>query len=170
MVVAMVEATNLVGATRNEEAEGYLNNLLVQPVKKLSWLSGRIFIIVAALAWVATATQHVSIPFHEMVIAGINVLPAILFAMSFGIFIFGLRPRLTTIAMYGIIAGSFLLEMIGSAINLNHYILDISLLHHVGLAPSVNPNWKADGILLGLGVIMVIVGAISFNSRDLQGE
>jgi ABC-2 type transport system permease protein len=180
MVVAMVEATNLVGATRNEEAEGYLNNLLVQPVKKLSWLSGRIFIIVAALvisvmtgsllAWVATATQHVSIPFHEMVIAGINVLPAILFAMSFGIFIFGLRPRLTTIAMYGIIAGSFLLEMIGSAINLNHYILDISLLHHVALAPSVNPNWKADGILLGLGVIMVIVGAISFNSRDLQGE
>jgi ABC-2 type transport system permease protein len=180
MVVAMVEATNLVGATRNEEAEGYLNNLLVHPVKKLSWLSGRILIIVAALvisvmtgsllAWVATATQHVNIPFHEMVIAGINVLPAILFAMSFGIFIFGLTPRLTTIAMYGIIAGSFLLEMVGSAINLNHYILDISLLHHVALAPSVNPNWQADGILLGLGAIMVIIGAISFNSRDLQGE
>jgi ABC-2 type transport system permease protein len=136
------------GATETKGVEGYLNNLLVQPVKKLSWLSGRIFIIVAALvisvmtgsllAWVATATQHVSIPFHEMVIAGINVLPAILFAMSFGIFIFGLTPRLTTIAMYGIIAGSFLLEMVGSAINLNHYILDISLLHHVATVRHTN--------------------------------
>jgi ABC-2 type transport system permease protein len=180
MVVAMVQATNLVGAIRNEEAEGYLDNLLVRPVKRLAWIGGRILIVAASLvvsvlagtllAWLATASQHVSIPFHEMLIAGVNILPAILFAMAFGVFILGFRPRLTTTAMYALIAGSFLLETIGAAINLNHYLLDISLLHHVALSPAVNPNWKADGILLGLGAIMVTAGVIKFNSRDLQGE
>ena len=105
-----------------------------------------------------------------MLLAGINILPADLFVMGVGILALGYWPRLTTMAMYAVIAWSFLMEMIGSAINLNHYILDISILHHVALAPAVKPNWHTGTVLLGAALTMALLGILRFNSRDLQGE
>jgi len=63
-----------------------------------------------------------------------------------------------------------LLEMVGSAINLNHYILDTSIIHHIALAPAVSPNWTTGKIYIAAGIIMMLLGSARFNSRDLQNE
>jgi ABC-2 type transport system permease protein len=180
MVVIMIEVTALVGAMRSQEADGQLDNLLVRRVSRLGWLGGRVLIaslslvlsaaLGTALAWLAIKSQHLDVGFHKLFLAGLNVLPAIIFTAGFGILVLGVRPRLTTTFMYALIAWSFLMEMVGSAINLNHYVLDTSIFHHVALAPAVNPNWHSDIILLAFGIMMVLLGMLEFNHRDLQAE
>jgi ABC-2 type transport system permease protein len=60
-------AAGQVTATRAEEAEGRLDNLLVRPVSRWSWLAGRVALATAALvaagllaglfAWAGAASQ-----------------------------------------------------------------------------------------------------------------
>ena len=61
------------------------------------------------------------------------------------------------------------MEMIGPAIKLNHWVLDTSLLHHVALSPATDPRWSTAGILIGIGVVALVIGAFAFNKRDLAG-
>jgi len=179
-ILIMAEATSLVGSMRNEESQGYLDNFLVRQTSRLRWLSGRLGVIYIALTfsviaaavfgWLGEASQHTGVSFHEMFTAGLNILPAEIFIAGIGILTFGFKPRLTSSVMYGAIAWSFLLEMVGSAINLNHYILDTSIIHHIALAPAVSPNWTTGKIYIAAGVIMMLLGSARFNSRDLQNE
>jgi hypothetical protein len=37
-------------------------------------------------------------------------------------------------------------------------------------APAVPPDWQVNGILTGLGLAAMLLGAIAFSHRDLQGE
>ncbi len=123
MVVIMIQVTNLIGAIRSEEADGHLDNLLVRPVSRLGWLGGRLVVVSFSLlasvvagtflAWIAIKSQDINLPFHEMWLAGINILPTEIFIMGAGILALGFKPRLTSVAMYSVIAWSFLMEMIG---------------------------------------------------------
>ena len=69
---------------------------------------------------------------------------------------------------YGLLAWAFLVEMLGSAIKINHWVLDTSLLHHVALSPAVNPDWRIAGTYLAIGFVAAIVGGWRFTRRDLQ--
>jgi len=180
MILLMVLTTNMVNAIREDEAKGYLDNFLVRPVRRLAWLSARLGLMLAVVAaaaicgalgaFVGTAIQHSGIGLYGLIKASINVLPAAVFLAGAGVLTFGLRPRLTASVMYGLIAWSFLLEMIGSAIKLNHYFLDFSILHHIALTPAVAANWTADAVMTALGLAMLIAGTLWFGQRDIQGE
>jgi putative exporter of polyketide antibiotics len=47
------------------------------------------------------------------------------------------------------------------------WLRDSSLFTHVALAPSVNPDWGADAILVVLGLGAAGLGAIAFQRRDI---
>jgi putative exporter of polyketide antibiotics len=102
--------------------------------------------------------------------AGLNMLAPAVLVFGLGIFSLGVWPRLTTVIAYGAVAWSFLIDMVSSGINLNHWIQDTSILHHVALAPAVPPDWHSAAILAVLGVILCVVGGLVFNRRDLQAE
>ena len=95
--------------------------------------------------------------------------PALL-TLGVAVFGFGFAPRLALIGSYGVIAWSFLIQMVSSGINLNHWILDTSVLHHIALAPATEPNWHAAGIVAGLGVLAGALGVWRFHRRDLETE
>jgi len=120
--------------------------------------------------WFGTAAQHSGVGFGKLVEAGLNSAVPAAFIIGLGILILGLRPRLTSAVLYAVIGWSFLMEMIGPAIHLNHWVLDTSLLHHVVLAPAAAPRWSTAGILAGIGLIAAVIGAILFNRRDLAGK
>ena len=180
MTVIMALAASFVGAMREDEAEGYLDNLLVRPVSRMKWLLGRLVIVVASVllaglsaavfAWFGAATQHSGVGIGKLISAGINAAVPAAFIIGIGVLTMGIRPRWTSAVMYVVIGWSFLLEMIGPAINLNHWILDTSLLHHVAFSPAVDPRWSTAGILAGIGAAAAIIGAIVFNRRDLAGK
>ncbi len=180
MAIMMSYAASAVGAMRSDEAEGYLDNLLVRPVGRMQWLCGRVAIIFAAIvcagvlaslcAWAGVAIQHVSVPAHQLWIAGVNAMAPAVLTLGVAIAGFGFVPRLTMPAGYVVIAWSFLVQMVSSGINLNHWILDTSVLHHITLAPATSPNWTAVVVVSSVGVVALALGALRFRVRDLETE
>lgn len=180
MTLIMSYAASAVGRMREDEAEGYLDNLLVRPVSRTRWLGGRVLLvaIVVFLAGLVASTgiglgmagQDLGITAHSLLLAGFNAMVPAALTLGSAVFALGFVPRLTTLVGYGIIAWSFLIEMVSSGINLNHWVLDTSVLHHVALAPATSPDWGSNLILVIIGLVLGIAGALRFNGRDLQGE
>ena len=180
MVFIMAYAASSLAAIRRDEAEGYLDNFVVRPYSRLRWLWGRVclsttVIIIAGLlttlgVWIGAASQHSSLPIHTLLLAGVNSLVPAVVVVGVGLLAFGLRPRLTSLLAYGVLAWSFLIEMVSSGISLNHWILDTSVLNHMSLAPAGGPKWSTNLALVVLAVVISLIGAMAFRSRDLQGE
>jgi len=180
MTVIMGLAASSVGAMREDEAEGYLDHLLVRPVSRMRWLVGRLVIVVISVilaglvagifTWLGAAIQHSGVSFSKMCEAGINsTLPAAVI-IGLGILTFGIKPRWTSAVMYAVIGWSFLMELIGPAINLNHWVLDTSLFHHVALVPATATRWSTAWIYGAIGLVAAAIGAAVFNRRDLAGK
>jgi ABC-2 type transport system permease protein len=178
MTLVMLYVAGALGSIRNDEAEGYLDNLLVRPVGRLQWLFGRVAIVMgvvvllcmitAAGSWAGAASQHASLAFSTMLLAGLNAIAPAVLVLGFGILCFGFIPRATSVAVYVVVAWSFLLQMIGSLINLNHWILDTAVFRHIALAPTTDPNWRIVGTFCAIGVVCAVSGAWRFKRRDLE--
>lgn len=180
MTLIMAYVASAIGRVREEEAEGYLDNLVVRRVSRLRWLSGRAGLILAVLVtagilggvafWAPAASQHAGLTFHELLLAGINSAAPAALLLGIGVLVLGFAPRLTSIVCWGILAWAFLLDMLGSAIKVNHWLMDTSLLYHPALAPAANPNWRIAGTYLVVGCAAALLGAWRFTQRDLQSS
>ena len=179
VVAALVAlaAAGQVTATREEEGDGHLDNLLVRPVERLPWLAGRFTIAIAILlilgvavglfAWAGAATQQSSVSLARILVAGVALVPPAVFVLGLGTLAQGVVPRYAATFAYGIVAWSFLLQLIGSAINANRWLLDLSVFHHLAPAPATDPNWTSAAILTAIGIAAATLGAQAFNRRDL---
>lgn len=180
MMLIMAYVASAVGSVRKEEADGYVDNLLVCEVSRMRWLWGRISLIVGGIAlaglvvalgaWLGIVNEDTGISFHQLLIAGVNALVPAVFILGLGIFALGFVPRLTTVIAYSAIAWSFLISILKSGLHLNHWVLDTSILQHVTLAPAANPVWKTAIIIVCLGILLATIGVLRFNNRDLQSE
>jgi ABC-2 type transport system permease protein len=176
VLLALVVAGQLNGA-RNEEAEGRLDHLLVRAIPRSKWLSGRVAIpalvvvtgalLAGAFAWVGADSQNARVGFAPLLTAGLSLAPAALFVLGVGTLALAVRPRTTSIVVYGIVAWSFLVELIGGVINANHWLLDTSVFHQLAGAPAVAPDWASAGVLVGLGAAAALLGTWAFERRDL---
>jgi ABC-2 type transport system permease protein len=176
MVIA-VAAAAFVSATRDEEATGYLDNLLVRPVGRVRWIATRLAVNIGALvlmvcaaafcAWAAAASQGTGVGFGRLLLAGVNMLPLALFVLGIGTFLHGVVPRFASAGAYAVVAWSFLLELLGSVIHASSWLLDLSVLHHVALAPAVDPRWGAAAVIVGIGCAGALIGVAAFHHRDL---
>jgi ABC-2 type transport system permease protein len=179
VLVAFVSAGQ-VSAARSEEAEGRLDNLVVRPVSRVSWLAGRLGVTSAVLlgvalvagvcTWLGAASQHSGVSFTGVLDAGLNVVPPAICILGVGALVLGLWPRAASVVTYGLIAWSLLVELVGGIVGLNHWALDTSVFHQMAAAPAVSPNWTSGGALLALGAVAAVVGGLAFNHRDLEGE
>ena len=127
VVAAGLVATAVSGqiaAMRNEEASGHLENLLVRPVARRSWLGVRLAValglaIVASVlagvaAWVGAATQSAGIGLGDLLKAGVNVIPPGVLVLGLGALAFGLLPRAAIATTYGIVVWSFAVETLSA--------------------------------------------------------
>lgn len=177
MIMLMFQVTNALGNIREDEAEGYLDNIVVRPVRKGLWLSDRLILAAIAVigacfwgtaaAWLGQALVHAGVPVSKLALAGVNILSAPVLMLGIGLLGLGYWPRLTTSAMYSVIAWSFLMSFVGGAINLNHWILDTSIMYHVALAPAVAINWQVDLVLIGIGTVLGAIGINRYLHRDI---
>jgi ABC-2 type transport system permease protein len=175
-LVALVGAGQVVAA-REEEAEGRLDNLLVRPVPRWSWLAGRLVVAAAitmvcglvagVLAWVGAASQHSGVSFGSLVEAGLNTVPPAVFLIGLGALVHAIAPRLVGVVVYGLVGWSFLVELTGSIVKMPRLLLDLSILYHVAPAPATNPHWGSAAVLVVLGLIGAVAAAVVFERRDL---
>jgi ABC-2 type transport system permease protein len=108
--------------------------------------------------------------FTTLLEAGVNLVPPAIVVLGIGVLAFGIRPRWTSIIVYGVLGWSLLLVIVGGIGAINHWVLDTSVFHHMASAPAVHPNWEANGIMTAVGLATALVGGLAFRRRDLQGE
>jgi putative exporter of polyketide antibiotics len=63
-----------------------------------------------------------------------------------------------------------LVEILGSVVTANHWILDLSGYHQMAAAPAVAVNWSANAVMIALAVGAAGLGVLRFNRRDVKGE
>jgi ABC-2 type transport system permease protein len=173
-------AAGLLIAARAEEAEGRLDNLLVRPVARWSWLAGRIGLAAAAVvaggllaglfAWAGAASQNAGVSLPSLLGAGINVAFPALAVLGIGVLGMGVWPRATTAVTYGVLAWSLLIEVAGGFFSSSHWLLDTSVFHHMAAAPGVSPDWTSAAALAAVGVAAALAGGVAFARRDLASE
>jgi polyether ionophore transport system permease protein len=180
MTLIMAYVATAMGRVREDEAEGFLDNLVVRRVSREGWLAGRagLILVVLILAgllgavafWAAAASGHAGLAFHDLLLAGINAAAPAALLLGIGLLALGFLPRLTSIVCWGLLAWAFLLDMLGSAVKINHWLMDTSLLYHPALAPAVSPNWRIAGTYLAAGAAAAVIGGWRFTRRDLQSS
>ncbi len=176
LLLALVAAGQL-NAARSEEAVGRLDHLLVRPLSRQRWLGGRLVVAAMVLllagplaglaAWVGAASQHSGVGLATLLAAGVNVVPPALLVLGVGTLAVGLWPRAVSPVVYGVLAWSFLVEIIGGFINASHWVLDTSLFHQMAAAPAINPDWTSNALMTAIGVLAAAAGALAFGRRDL---
>jgi len=174
-LIALISAGQIT-AMRTEEADGYLENLLVRPASRTSWFAGRLglsslLILRAGLlagtgAWAGAASQHSGVRFGSLVTAGLNVVPPGLFLLGLGALVLGAWPRRTSTVVYGYLAWSFLIEFTGGVVNTSHWLLDTSVFFHMVPAPATAPDWSSMAVISGLGILGAVLGGILLCRRD----
>lgn len=179
-VLVSLVAAGQINTAREEEAGGRLDNLLVRPVSRMSWLGGRLTVATMAVvlsgvvagfaAWIGAASQGAGVDLTRSLAAGVNVIAPALFILGIGTFAFGVRPRQVTVVVYAVLAWSFLVEIIGGIVKADHWVLDTSIFYQMAAAPAVDPNWMTDGVLVSSGLLAALAGAAFFRRRDLVGD
>ena len=175
LLIALMAAGQIT-AMRTEEANGYLENLLVRTVTRTSWFAGRLALscillvtagIVAGIgAWAGTASQHSGVRFGSLVTAGLNIVPPGLFLLGLGALVLGAWPRHTSTAVYGYLAWSFLVEFAGGVVHTSHWLMDTSVFFHMVPAPATSPDWPSAAIITGLGTLGAVIGGLLLRRRD----
>jgi ABC-2 type transport system permease protein len=168
-----------VAATREEEAEGRLDALLVRPVSRTTWLAGRVAVSAGAVValglaagvagWAGTASQHAGIGLSRLLGAGLNIVPPALFVLGLGTLAHGLAPRLAGPLVYAVVASSFILNLVGMVGTSSRWLLDLSLFHHLALVPAASVRWESAAVMVGIGLAGAVGGAAALRRRDLAG-
>jgi ABC-2 type transport system permease protein len=178
-LVLAIAAAGQVGATREEEAEGYLDHLLARPVARLPWLAGRFAVSSATLlgagvgaglfAWVGAASFGANLSLLALLAAGVNLVPASIFVLGLGTLVQGLAPRFASTAAYGLVVWSLLVQIVGASLGASGWLLDLSVFHYVTRAPAVAVDWNSAAVLIAAGITGAAIGALAFARRDLKG-
>jgi len=177
-VLLAVLAAGQIAAMRDEEGSGRLENLLVRPVTRATWLSSRVgvalLLIVSVglasglLTWLGAASSHVGVGLSALLAAGLNACAPAVVVLGAGVLVLGWRARLAAPAAYALVAWSFLVNLLGSFLKGLDWLRQTSILTHMSLAPSVAPDWGADLVMLAIGLAAAIVGGMALKRRDLE--
>jgi polyether ionophore transport system permease protein len=172
-----VAAAGYVTATREEEAEGHAETVLARPVGRVPWFGGRLVVAVVALVglaviagvggWLGSASQHGGIGFTRMLGAALNRLPPALLVLGAGTLVHGLVPRRAGAVAYGLVAWSFIVEMLGATGTGGRLLLDLSVFHHVAFVPAAPFRPSGAAALVCLGLAALAAGTAFFSRRDL---
>lgn len=179
VLVLMILATVIINSIKDDETRQYLDTILVQPTSRTMWLTSRLvlgFFAVLTISFLTmtlvylAAPQNLPIEFGKFGALSVAMIGSVLFLMGIGILVYGLLPRLSVIAMYTVIAWSFLIDLTSSVITLNEWVLKTSLFHYMTFNVAQWPDWQTFAWLACLGVAMMAMGIYFFTKRDIVAE
>jgi ABC-2 type transport system permease protein len=183
VIVALLISLLAIGhltAARKEESSGRLDHLLVAPISRSVWLASRLLLACAVVtmagvmagvvAWLGTGHGHDGIGLSSMADGGLNTAPPAICLIGFGALAIGFVPRWTSLVLYGVLAWSFLVELVGGLGLTSHWLLDTSVLHHMRAAPALAPNWTSGVAMIAVALTAGALGIAAFGRRDLAGD
>ena len=168
-----------VGATRQEEAEQQLETLLALPVSRRGWLGGRLLLATSAAAaislvaglctWAGAASGGARISLPRTLEAGANCLPVALLFLGIAALAYAVVPRASAGIAYGLVAVTFLWQLVGSLLGAPAWLVGLTPFAHVGLVPAQSFRAGAAALMLAIGAAAALAAIRVFRRRDLLG-
>jgi len=167
------------GAMRQEEAEGRLDNLLVRGVVRWRWLS--VTTVLAVLAstillaaagaalWAGARLAHAPVTTWQIIQPLLGILPLAVLFTGIAVLTFGVAPRLTVAVPVTLAVAGYLLDTLGSALGWPATVLGLSPLHHLARLPGDPMTATSVVVITALGVATAAAGIVAFARRDLRG-
>ena len=179
MILLVMTAVTM-NSVRRDEAKGYVDNLLIQPVRRSSWLIQRLALITSMITiisllagytiWQVATNQGVSFSLGIVMQNSIALMGTIILTLGIGAAFYGLLPRITVIVMYAVIIWAFVVDVLKSVFSLDDWIDKTSLFHYVSFAPTKEPDWSTFAWLVGIGLALMAIGVVAFTKRDIASE
>ncbi|MFC0599833.1 ABC transporter permease [Streptomyces palmae] len=163
---------------RYEESAGRLEPILAAPVGRLRWAASHlVFAILGPVAALTAAGLAAGVTHgvntgdmgHELPRvfgAAVAEIPAVLVLTAFTVALFGLLPRLTGLAWAGLGMCLFF-GLIGSAMKLDQWLLDLSPFTHIPHLPGGSVSATPFVALLVIAVAMAAAGLAGFRRRPV---
>ena|GEM_PF-605454 len=181
VMILLIMVALLIGAIRRDEAKGYLDNLLVQPIARSRWLGGRLLLIAGlvvlvplaagVLTWYIAHIQNLgNIDLKPILEGALGSVAVLLFTLGAGGLVYSIFPRLAVAAIAIIIAWSYGLDIFKSLVDLPSWLEKTSLLHYVSASPLTTPNWTAVIWFSITGLVLAAAGMFAFTKRDIVSE
>lgn len=166
------------GRSRQEEADGRLDNLLVRGVVRWRWLTvtaldallAAVVLVAGAGAglWAGAALADAPVSAAEIAEVIVGTLPVVVCFTGLAVAAFGLVPRLTTILPAALAVAAYALNAFGASLSWPGPVLGISPFHHMAQLPASPMTWQAIVALTGVGAVAAAVGIAAFVRRDLR--
>lgn len=167
------------GATRQEEADGRLDNLLVRGVVRWRWLAvttvhallAAVLLVLAtgAALWAGTRMIDAPVTTWQVVEPLLGTLPLVLLFTGIAVLTFGVAPRLTVVVPVTLAVLGYLLDTFGAALDWPSGVLGLSPFHHLARLPADPMTPAAVAVVVALGVAAAAAGVVAFARRDLRG-
>ena len=176
-LVALLPAGQ-VGAASDEETSGRLVHVLARPTDRARLLGGRLVLggagavaagLLAGLAaWLGARTQGVDLDLGRMVVAGLNVVPTALVALGIGAVALSVAPRAAVKAVYAVVIGSLLVDLVASMVSGIAWLGHLSLFHYMALAPGEDPDMGTLAITVAAAGTLCVLATVLYGRRDVQ--
>jgi ABC-2 type transport system permease protein len=98
--------------------------------------------------------------------AAVVQLPAVWVLAGVAVLLVGVLPRLTGLA-WGALAVSLGLGLVGGALGLNHWLVDVSPFTHTPKAPASTVPAEPVVVLLAVAAVLLVAGLAGLRRRDV---
>ncbi|MGP4016591.1 ABC transporter permease [Saccharopolyspora sp. 5N708] len=163
---------------RAEESGGRAEPLLAAPVDRLHWAGGHLaFALLGPTAWLvlfgAAAglahglnTGEVGRELPRVLGAAVVQLPAVWVFVGLAFALFGLLPRLAAGA-FAVLLVSLLLGWLGGELQLDQWVLDLSVFNHVPQLPGGVLEVPPLVVLTAIAAVLAALGLFGLRRRDM---
>jgi ABC-2 type transport system permease protein len=176
-VVALLPAGQL-SAAEAEETSGRLVHLLARPVRRATWLLGRLVLsgtavvsagLLAGLGlWLGAWLQGIDLGLGTLLGAGLNVVPTALVALGLGAVTFSVAARASAVGVYTLVIWSMFTNLLTPLIPALTWMDRLSLFHYMALVPGQDADAGTVIATAALGVLLCGVATALFANRDLR--
>lgn len=176
--LALGAAAYAIAATlrlRSEESSLRAEPVLATRVSRWQWLTSHALVALLGSSWLMllaglgagmAASPSGRIGVEALVPAALATLPAVWVCGALALLLFGLLPRLATLA-WGLLAVFLLLGELGALLGLPSWVIGLSPFGHLGSLPGGDSDVAGLGALVVVAALAAAVGATSFRRRDL---
>lgn len=166
------------GAVRQEEAEGRLDNLLVRGVVRRRWLAVTaanavlaatiLLVVTSGALWAGVALADAPVTAGQLLEPMAGTLPVVVLFTGITVLAFGIAPRATVVAPVTLAVLSYLLDTFGTLLGWPRLVVGISPFHHLARLPGQPMTVTAIAVISALGIAAAAAGIVAFTRRDLR--
>lgn len=181
LILALIAAGFTIASVlrlRSEEVAGRVEPVLATPVPRWRWAAGHLAVAVVGSAVLMLVTGALTglglaaasggwAEFWPIMGASAAMVPAMLVLAGVTLLLFGLSAR-WALAAWGLFAYALVAGLLGTALDLPQWALDLSPFTHVPALPAAEFTWAPVAVLLAVAAATAIGGMVALRRRDIS--